>query len=55
MSCFQENKNCGKIMKILLFLTGLSLIAVGLLRLIFIWQVNITYKFLYGALSFYIM
>jgi hypothetical protein len=54
MSCFQENKNCGKIMKILIFLSGLSLVADGILRLIFIGEVTITYTFLYGALSFYI-
>lgn len=54
-SCNWENKYCKRIMKILNIIAGLSIIACGILRLIFLYQYLLSNKFLYSALSAYLV
>lgn len=53
--CNWENKDCKKIMKVLNIIAGLSIIACGILRLIFLSQYTSSNKFLYSALSAYLV
>ena len=54
-SCNWENKDCKKIMRILNIIAGLSIIACGVLRLIFLSQYIYSNKFLYSTLSAYLV
>jgi hypothetical protein len=54
-SCNWENKNCKNIMKVLNILAGLAIIGCGVLRLVFLSSVVVENKFLYAALSAYLV
>lgn len=53
--CNFENKDCKKIMKILNILAGAAIITCGVLRLVFLSQYTSSNKFLYTALSAYLV
>jgi len=53
--CNWENKHCNKIMKVLNIIAGISIIVCGILRLIFLSQYFSSNKFLYSALSAYLV
>ena len=54
-SCNWGSNDCKKVMKVLNIIAGLSLIVCGVLRLVFLAQYTFSNKFLYSALSAYLM